>query len=209
MKSDILSQVKILSIGILSIFLVLITGMRIDALKNVPQNSRTEEVIASSMPSISSDSKSNAKDDVLVKNYRNEKYAYSFDYPADWVLYSDDPADIFIQPIPDKASDLPISHEGALEIKVSEVPPNANLAKIVSKKQEAGFDFKEEDFAIDGMPALKIDTTICRAEACHVFEWFALKNDYLYHLSSIYPDAIYNENFDRIISTVKFLDAIK
>jgi len=140
------------------------------------------------------------------KKYKSEKYKFEFEYLATWQIYDNDPADIFIQPEEEKLQKLPIPHDGALEIKISALPAKAKLADEIKKEKEDGINFREEKISIGGTEGEKIVTELCKGKGCSVFEWFAGKNNYLYHFSTIYPGEAYDSVFDRIISSFTFLD---
>lgn len=210
MKREILSQIIIFSIAVLVLFVVLSFGAKKYLIKNIPSDIISEVIIRTPNPTASQANDSVEifnKDITALAVYRNEKYGYELKYPDTWIVYSDNAADIFIQPEPEDISDLPVPHEGALEIKVKSASSGAVLSKIANKEKEDGIDFEEEKIEIGGAEGIMINTIFCQAENCHIFEWFAIKNNYLYHLSSIYPDISYNKNFDQIISTISFFDS--
>lgn len=209
LKTDILSQVKIFSIAILILFVILISGAIKLSVKTNSQEIAEQKSFSAPAPFPEQlpDSKNTVKKEAAVfKTYQNEKYGYEFKYPENWIIYSENQADIFIQPEPEKSGNFPIPHEGALEIKVNIASSGADLVKLARKSQEEGIDFEEEKIEIGGVDGLKINTRVCQAAGCRVFEWFAIKNDNFYHLSSIYPGITYDENFDQIISSLKFLE---
>lgn len=201
MKMDILSEVKILSIFIIFLFVFLALGAAKFSGKNIPQG-----LIAPSpslAPAIDTGN-ANEKELIAVKKYQNEKYGFELEYSGLWMVDSGDAADVFIQPRIKKTSNLPIPHEDALEIKAISAGIEADLEKLAAEYREDGIDFTSEKIEIGDVPGLKITTRICRADNCRITEWFAVKNGYLYHLSSIYPDTSYNRYFDQIISSIKF-----
>jgi hypothetical protein len=94
-----------------------------------------------------------------------------------------------------------------LEVRVRAADSKAVLGELVGRYKEDGIGFKEEETMIGEVPGSKIITSICRADNCLITEWFVLKNNYLYQISSIYPDFAYDERFDQIISTIKFSES--
>lgn len=209
MKTDIASQTKILAFFIIIIFIGLVFVALKMSEENIPKNyiskERIIELLGTPFPAPEAGS-AGGKFLNATKYYKNGKYGFELEYPAGWIIDSGNSADIFIQPRLEEKSDLPIPHEGALEIKTSLVVGKAVLSDLVLKYKEDGVSFIEEKTEVGGVPGSKITTNICRAENCRITEWFVLKDNYLYQISSIYPDIKYNAQFDEIISSIKFLE---
>lgn len=212
MKTDVLLQVKIISVFIVALFIVLVLwAVKMAEINNSQRfisNKKVTEILGTPIP-LAEEGTRDANGLITTKYYKNENYGFELEYPKAWAIESADPADIFIQPPADETSNLPIPHEGALEIKVRAADPKTGLSKLTAQYSEDGIDAVAEKAEIGGVPALKIMTNICRADNCRITEWFVLKNNYLYHISSIYPDVAYDKNFDRIISTLKFSGDVK
>lgn len=144
-------------------------------------------------------------DEVDFKIYKNKKYGFEIEYPSSWSIYDGDAEDIFIQPSKEGNKKLPIPHDGAMEIKVSSFTKKITFLEAVNKAREDGIDFREEKIEIGGEEGWKVSTDLCRGRGCTVTEWFVVKDNYLYHFSSIYPAIAYSEFFDRMISSFKFI----
>lgn len=208
MRTDIVSQIKILSasVVVIFVFLALASAFLLDG-NSFEYSIPAAENLKSSAAPLPSSLNNEVSKSVSFLKYQNNKYAYAVEYPENWIIDIDNEADIFVGPRLIDNDNLPIPHEGALEIKVISVGTKTSLEDLAIKYKEDGIDFTSEEIKIDNISALKINTRICQASACHIFEWFAINNGNLYKISTIYPDISYNKDFNRIISSFRFLNS--
>lgn len=177
---------------------------------NMPKDAKPESSVSSQSPEgpatpatttppqIEQSAKTNTSD---WKTYTNAQYGYKIKYPKDWYLYSDNSADVAIQPDKEMQDSVPGPHTNAFEIKVKSMESGKSLSEMAKAEyDQAGIDFTEETMTIARMEGLKTISD-CEGVGCGAPEWFVARDGKLYNFNS---NLGYSKTFDLILSTFEF-----
>lgn len=136
------------------------------------------------------------------KTYTNEKYGFEFKYPKSWIISSTNPAGS-----PQMISIQSGKQNGSFVLTINEVLQNISLQQIIKEKIGAkGSKNEEGKIKIGNSDGIWTSSRECVGTGCLSFDWFFIKDSYLYHFEQSFPDIYYDKNFDQILSTFKFIE---
>lgn len=133
------------------------------------------------------------------KTYRNEEYGFEFEYPKGWKISSSNPAEILLQSIKGGNDNF--------RLKISPFSQKTSLPQIIIEETGVkGSSFEQGKIRIGKVDGIWVSSKACAGAGCLIFDWFIVKNDYLYHFEQTFPNIAYDENFNTILSTFKFTE---